>query len=85
MIATTNRRQPATSPLAAKAQRLGLRTIDEAWAEYHAQKEGWSGGKTPRHLLQYECAACGATFASPSGARKHMKTNDHPVLRMDWY
>ena len=28
---------------------------------------------------------CDKDFWSPSGARKHMKTQDHPVLRWDWY
>ena len=44
-----------------------------------AAKSGWSKGTL------YHCPFCDVDLWSPSGARKHMKTQDHPVLRWDWY
>lgn len=77
--------QPKEPPLSAKAQRLGLQTVADCWKEHEDAKRGWSGTNTPPELLEYHCPICGKDFNSPSGARKHMKTNNHPVLRMDWY
>ena len=72
---------PALAPagLSAKAAALGLRTRQDADREYAAARQGWSGG------TDYHCPFCDRDFWSDSGARKHMRTNAHPVLRWDWY
>ena len=67
------------SLLSSKAQRLGLETREDVEKEFVAAKSGWSKG------TEYHCPFCDKDFWSPSGARKQMKTNDHPVLRWDWY
>jgi hypothetical protein len=58
---------------------LGIYTREEAEQEFRDAKEGWSKGS------HYLCPFCDIDLYSPSGARKHMKTHDHPVLRIDWY
>jgi hypothetical protein len=67
------------APLSEKAQRLGLATAEDVDKEFVAAKTGWSKG------TDYHCPFCDKDFASPSGARKHMKTQNHKVLRWDWY
>jgi hypothetical protein len=67
------------STLSEKAQRLGLESREDVEKEYLAAKSGWSTGTA------YHCPFCDKDFWSPSGARKHMKAQDHPVLRWDWY
>jgi hypothetical protein len=67
------------SALSAKAQKLGLLTREDVEKEFVAAKSGWSKGSL------YHCPFCDVDLWSPSGARKHMKTQDHPVLRWDWY
>jgi hypothetical protein len=67
------------SLLSAKAQKLGLETREDVEKEFVDAKSGWSKG------TEYHCPFCDKEFWSPSGARKHMKTNEHPVLRWDWY
>jgi hypothetical protein len=67
------------SSLSAKAQRLGLLTREDVDKEFVEAKQGWSKGSV------YHCPFCDKDFWSPSGARKHMKTQEHPVLRWDWY
>jgi hypothetical protein len=67
------------STLSAKAQRLGLETRDDVEREFAEAKQGWSKG------TEYHCPFCDRDFWSSSGARKHMKTRGHPVLRWDWY
>jgi hypothetical protein len=62
-----------------RALKLGLRTLADVEREFKEAKQGWSLG------TDYHCPFCNADFWSVSGARKHMKTNEHPVLRMDWY
>lgn len=58
---------------------LGLYTPEDVEREFIAAKEGWSKG------TEYHCPFCNKEFWSPSGARKHMKTQGHRVLRWDWY
>jgi hypothetical protein len=67
------------STLSAKAQRLGLENREDVEKEFVEAKAGWSKG------TEYHCPFCDKEFWSPSGARKHMKTQAHPVLRWDWY
>ena len=67
------------SLLSEKALRLGLETRADVEKEFRAAKTGWSKGS------EYHCPFCNKDFWSPSGARKHMKTQEHPVLRWDWY
>jgi len=75
----TDRTSQGVSRLSERAQALGLYSDAEVQAEYDAAKEGWSKG----HL--YHCAWCDVDFASASGARKHMRTHRHVVLRLCWY
>ena len=83
------RRQPATSPLAARAQQLGLTTLDACRRERAAQRDGWGDTNRkdyppgPQGATWY-CAQCDSVFWSASGARKHERTHAHPVLRADW-
>lgn len=70
---------PAPSLLSARVRALGLETRADVEREFAAAKQGWSQGTL------YICPFCDKDFYSPSGARKHMKTQDHPVLRWDWY
>jgi hypothetical protein len=72
---------PASPPagLSAKAAALGLRTRQDVDREFAATKQGWSRG------TDYHCPFCDKDFWSASGARKHMRTKAHPVLRWDWY
>lgn len=70
---------PPKSTLSAKAQALGLSTREDVEREFKEAKTGWSQG------TDYHCPFCDVDFWSVSGARKHMKTQEHPVLRMDWY
>jgi hypothetical protein len=65
--------------LSAKARRLGLETRADVEREFAAAKTGWSTGTA------YHCPFCDTDFWSASGARKHMRTREHPVLRWDWY
>ena len=65
--------------LSAKARRLGLETRADVEREFVAAKRGWSRG------TEYHCALCDKDFCSPSGARKHMRVQGHPVIRTDWY
>ena len=65
--------------LSDRARRLGLETREDVEREYHDQHTGWSLG------TEWHCPFCDAEFCSPSGARKHMQTQGHPVLRVDWY
>ena len=67
------------SLLSEKSQRLGLMTPDDVEKEFVAAKTGWSRG------TEYHCPFCSKEFFSPSGARKHMNTQGHKVLRWDWY
>ena len=67
------------STLSTKAQGLGLESREDVDKEFQAAKSGWSKG------TEYHCPFCDKDFWSPSGARKHMKAQDHPVLRWDWY
>jgi hypothetical protein len=67
------------SPLSVKAKQLGLHTLADVEKEFKEAKTGWSKG------TEYHCPFCNKDFWSPSGARKHMKTQNHPVLRTDWY
>jgi hypothetical protein len=71
--------QGKISLLSEKAQRMGLVTREDVEKEFVAAKSGWSRG------TEYHCPFCDKDFWSPSGARKHMKTREHPVLRWDWY
>jgi hypothetical protein len=59
--------------------KLGLETYAHVVKEFNEAKQGWSKGTL------YVCPFCDKDFWSPSGARKHMKTRGHPVLRWDWY
>lgn len=85
MIAT-----PTPAPtLSAVAARLGLHTVADVWAAYHAQQEGWNGEN--RHDYppgpqgaRWHCPLCDTEYVSVSGARKHMQGHAHPVLRTDW-
>jgi hypothetical protein len=70
---------PVRPTLSAKANALGLETREDVEEELRAQRSGWTKGS------EYHCALCDRDFYSPSGARKHMTTNNHPVLRWDWY
>ena len=84
-----------TAPLlSARARQLGLQSKEDVEREYadqtayHGGLEGWSAGaKHTESALDvlYHCPFCDADFWSPSGARKHMKAQGHPVLRWDWY
>jgi hypothetical protein len=65
--------------LSEKARRLGLETRADVEREFAAAKTGWSTGTA------YHCPFCDTDFWSASGARKHMQTRGHPVLRWDWY
>ena len=71
--------QSRASTLSEKAQGLGLESREDVDKEFQAAKSGWSKG------TEYHCPFCNKDFWSPSGARKHMKAQDHPVLRWDWY
>jgi hypothetical protein len=69
----------SVSVLSERAQRLGLETAEDVEREFQAAKEGWSKGTL------YHCPFCDTDFWSASGARKHMKSRGHRVLRWDWY
>lgn len=82
---------PGQAPqLSVRARRLGLYTRGDVEEEYRAQTAtsaeggqrndlGWSVGTA------YHCPFCDKDFWSPSGARKHMRTQGHAVLRWDFY
>lgn len=69
--------------LSRRARSIAIETPEQAWAEYRAQADSgsyagdaaWSKGSL------WACLLCGAEFVSSSGARKHMRTQDHPVIR----
>jgi hypothetical protein len=65
--------------LSEKARRLGLETRTDVEREFHDAKRGWSRGTL------YHCPFCDRDFWSASGARKHMQSRGHAVLRWDWY
>ncbi len=69
----------ANKALSHKARLLGLETPEDVEKEFIEAKRGWSQGKL------YHCPFCDKDFTSVSGARKHMKTHGHRVLRWDWY
>lgn len=74
----TTQQPKLKSALSAKAQQLGLETREDVEKEFQDAKQGWSLG------TEYHCPFCDKDLYSPSGARKHMKTQGHPVLRWDW-
>lgn len=65
--------------LSAVAERLELYTLEDCWREFRAAEDDWSTGN------DYGCLCCDRRFWSVSGARKHMKAQGHPVLRVDLY
>jgi hypothetical protein len=79
MTAGTTARPSRVALLSERARRLGLETRADVEREFAAAKTGWSKG------TEYHCPFCAKDFWSASGARKHMQTRGHPVLRWDWY
>lgn len=63
--------------ISARAQALGLRTLDDLKIEVLRQRPTWWAGSA------YHCPLCDVDFVSPQRAAEHVVLEQHPVLRMD--
>ena len=62
--------------ISARAQALGLRSLDDLKIEVLRQRTTWWAGSA------YHCPLCDVDFISPQRAAEHVVMDQHPVLRM---